>query len=263
MASTTLSRNRRILASTLRGFTLGLVNRPREFRQHVVRDTWTVVKRFGAERVQNIEFREIPFLYDAIVDAYIDDRQRAIIAALARGLGAQTFFEIGTNLGRTTWTVARHNPDVTVYTLDVDPADQPEQTQLKLGADDRAYFRPADACGIAFRDSAEAERITQLWGDSATFDYTPYEGRMDFVYIDGAHSYEYVKSDTAHAMRMLSPTGTIAWDDYATGPGVYEALIELAPSFDRPIYHLLETRMAIYSRQDFVVRAAQDSWPFG
>lgn len=77
---------------------------------------------------------------------------------------------------------------------------------------------------------------------------------MDFVYVDGAHTYDYVKSDSANALRLLSPTGTIAWDDYTTGTGVYEHILEIAASSDRPIYHVFGTRMALYSRQDFVRR---------
>ncbi len=77
---------------------------------------------------------------------------------------------------------------------------------------------------------------------------------MDFVYVDGAHTYDFVKSDSANALRLLSPTGTIAWDDYTTGTGVYEHILEIAASSDRPIYHVFGTRMALYSRQDFVRR---------
>lgn len=263
MPTSTFSRNRRILLSTVRGFTGGLLHRRAEFRQHVVRDAWTVAKRFGAASVQNIEFRDIPFLYGAVVDGYVDDHQRSIIAALVRGLDCRTFFEIGTSLGRTTWTVAHHNPELEIYTLDVPLADQADETAFELGADDRTYFRPVAACGEAFRGTAEAGRITQLWGDSATFDYSPFVGKCDFVYVDGAHTYNYVKSDTANALRMLSPTGTIAWDDYTTGPGVYEYVLELAPELDRPVYHLMDTRMAIYSRADFVRRSAPDNFPFG
>ncbi len=262
MASSVFSRNRRIILSTARGFVLGAVRRPAELRRHVVRDAWTATKRFSAESVENIEFREIPFLYDAVVEGYIDDPQRAVIAALVGGLGCRSFFEIGTNRGRTAWMVARHNPDLRLYTLDVAPEGTPEQTRFELGADDRTYFRPPDGCGEAFRGTPEAERIQQLWGDSATFDYRPYAGTIDFAYIDGAHTYEYVKSDTEKALALLSPTGTIAWDDYATGPGVYQALLEIAPTLDRPVYHLLETRMALYSRRDFVARAPADTFPF-
>jgi hypothetical protein len=99
MPSTTFSRNRRILLSTLGGVTRGLVRRRAELRHHVVRDFWTIAKRFGAESVENIEFREIPFLYSAVVEGYIDDQQRSVIAALVRGLDCHTFFEIGTRRG--------------------------------------------------------------------------------------------------------------------------------------------------------------------
>lgn len=263
MSSSTFARNRRIILSTARGVASGLWRRPDEFRHHVIRDTWTIAKRFGATSIQNIEFRDIPFLYGARVEGYIDDPQRSIIAALVAELGCQTFFEIGTSLGRTTWTVAHHNPDLRVWTLDVPPSEDVDQTALELGADDRTYFRPADRCGEAFHATPESDRITQLWGDSARFDYSPYAGKMDFVYVDGAHSYDYVRSDSQRALQMLSPRGTIAWDDYVTGPGVYEYLSELAPSLDAPIYHLIDTRMAIYSRQQFVARQAPDNFPFG
>jgi predicted O-methyltransferase YrrM len=261
--TSTFSRNRRIILATARGLARGLVRRPSEFRRHVIRDTWTIAKRFGASGIQNIEFRDIPFLYGARVEGYVDDHQRAIIAALVSELGARTFFEIGTSLGRQAWTVAHHAPGVQLWTLDVPPSDAAENTALELGPDDRTYFRPVDRCGEAFRGTDESERITQLWGDSATFDYSPYAGQMDFVYVDGAHSYEYVRSDTGRALEMLSPQGTIVWDDYVTSPGVYEYLGELAPTLDGPIYHLIGTRMAFYSRQRFVKRTPRDNFPFG
>ena len=88
MPTSTFSRNRRIFLSTARGVAAGLVRRPAEFRQHVVRDTWTIAKRFGATGIENVEFRDIPALYEARVEGYVDDPQRAIIAALAGALGA-------------------------------------------------------------------------------------------------------------------------------------------------------------------------------
>lgn len=259
MLSSTLTRNRRIMLITLRGLRRGMTRRRAEFRHHVVRDVWTVAKRFGAESVQNIEFREIPCLWEARVEGYLEDQQRLLLAALARGLGCRTFFEIGTNRGRTTWTMARNNPELQSFTLDVPQGAASEATAFELGSDDRWCFRD-DSCGEAFCGASEAERITQLWGDSATFDFSPYYGRIDFVYIDGAHTYDYVRSDSANALRMLSPTGTIVWDDYTTGTGVYEHVVELARSLDRPVYHVYGTRIAIYSRQDFVSRVPPDDY---
>ena len=259
MLRTTITRNRRILLSTARGVAIGAVRRTDELRHHVVRDAWTVAKRFAAESVQNIERREVPFFVDAVVEGYVEDHQGMLIAALAQGLDARTFFEIGTNRGRTSWTVARNNPELEVYTLDVPLSATSADVALEMGSDDHHFFRPGEACGEAFRGTPEAKRITQLWGDSATFDFSAYTGTIDLIYIDGGHTYEYVKSDTARALQVLSPTGTIVWDDYGSHPGVYEFVTELAPTLDKPVYHVFGTRMAIYSRQDFVVRRPFDS----
>jgi len=58
MLRSTLSRKRRIFLSTARGVAVGAVRRTEELRHHVVRDAWTVAKRFAAEWVKNIERRE-------------------------------------------------------------------------------------------------------------------------------------------------------------------------------------------------------------
>lgn len=258
MVRTTLIRNRRILLSTMLGVAGGVVPRSSEFRHHVLRDAWTVAKRFGAGSVVNIERREIPFFVDAVIKGYVEDHQAMLIAALARGLSARTFFEIGTNRGRTSWTVAHNNPELHVYTLDVPLGATSANVALELGSDDHRFFRPGEACGEAFRDTPEAQRITQLWGDSATFDFSPYAGAIDLIYVDGGHSYAYVKSDTKNALEVLSPTGAIVWDDYGSHPGVYEFVTELAPTLDKPVYHVFGSRMAIYSRRDFVVRRPFD-----
>lgn len=226
----------------------------------MVRDAWTVAKRFAAGSVVNIERREIPFLVDAVIEGYIEDHQVMLIAALGQGLGAKTFFEFGTNRGRATWTVAHNNPEITVYTLDIPLGQHSDDLALRLESCDEHCFRPGAACGEAFHDTPEAARIMQLWGDSATFDYSPYEGSIDLIYIDAAHTYEYVKSDTDNALRMLSPSGTIVWDDYGSNPGVYKLVNELAPTLDHPVYHVFGTRIALYGRQDFVVRRPFDDY---
>jgi predicted O-methyltransferase YrrM len=259
MLRTTFTRNRPIVTSTLRGVASGLVRRRSEFRHHVVREAWTVAKRFGAEAVENIELREIPCVQDVVVEGYIDDYQRLIIAALAQGLEYKTFFEIGTSSGRTSWIVARNNPELRAFTLDLPPKSTPSDATLELADDDRRFLRD-DSCGYAFHGTAEEKRITQLAGDSATFDYSPWEGQVDLIYIDAAHTYDYVKSDTLSALRMLSPTGTIIWDDYTTGAGVYEFITKFAPTMDRPVFHIFGTRVVLYSRKDIVHRLPFDNF---
>jgi hypothetical protein len=100
----------------------------------------------------------------------------------------------------------------------------------------------------------KGERITALIGDSATFDFAPYRGAIDFVYVDGAHSYDYVRNDTEAALGLLSPNGVIAWDDYPAISGVYRALNELAPTLSGSLFHILGTRLAVYSERELVSR---------
>ena len=54
----------------------------------------------------------------------------------------------------------------------------------------------------------------QHFGDSARFDYSPYEREIDLVYVDGAHSYQHIRNDTAAACRMVTPRGVIVLGDY-------------------------------------------------
>src|SRR5436190_18063607 len=236
-----------------------MYKRRAEFRHHVVRDAWTLIKRFGADTIENVELREIPILGQTVVEGPLDDSHRLLLAALARGLDYRTFFEIGTNRGMTTWAVAHNNPELEAWTLDVPPGSAPGDAALALPPDDHRFFAPAQ-CGEAFRDTTEAERITQLFGDSATFDFAPYTGKIDLVYVDGAHAYEYVRRDSENALRMLTERGTIAWDDYTSNPGVWRALRELAGELDRPLFHVYGTRMVIYSRQELVHRLPSDNY---
>ena len=56
--------------------------------------------------------------------------------------------------------------------------------------------------------------IVQHFGDSAKFDFSPFIGTCDLVYIYGAHSFGYVKNDTHAAFEIVSTKGAIVWDDY-------------------------------------------------
>lgn len=243
-----------ILGKVARGAARGLRERRQELRYRLLRDVWSSTKRFGATGIENIAIREIPGIRDEVIEGYIDDRNRVVLAALCRALGAKTFFEIGTNRGRTAWTVARNNPDISVHTLDLPDQEALSDVAFELNKSDRDFFTAEWDRGDAYRGTPEETRIETLLGDSATFDYTPYLGKMDVVLVDGAHSYEYVRSDTENALRLLSPDGTIVWDDYPAIPGVFKHLTDIAPELDRPLYHLFETRLVVYSRKEFVQR---------
>jgi hypothetical protein len=135
---------------------------------------------------------------------------------------------------------------VTVQRLDLPGADGAENVELELS--DPYLFaqwnRGRDHAGTS------EGRIHQLVGDSATFDPSPFEDAVEVVYVDGSYSYTYVKNDTEQALRMLSPSGTLLWDDYPHYGGVYAYLNELSPTLDRPLLHILGTRLVMYSRHE-------------
>jgi predicted O-methyltransferase YrrM len=152
-----------------------------------------------------------------------------VIAHLVAARQPETVFEIGTFDGRTTLNLAA-NTSGNVFTLDL-PASGRSTAAFPLDPGDGRYISKPGS-GARFAGTQEARRITELYGDSATFDFSPWEGRMDMVFVDGAHSLEYVLNDTDRALRLLRPEGgVILWHDYdACFNGVTEALNEVARS---------------------------------
>jgi predicted O-methyltransferase YrrM len=142
------------------------------------------------------------------------------LSSLAVSLDAQTIFEIGTFTGVTTWTQARNLPEAVIHTLDIPPAEEPKWDV----AEDDAHRASED--DLLYR-ALPTGKIVQHWSDSATFDFSGFEQAVNLVYVDGAHSEPYVRSDTEQALRMLSTGGAVVWDDYwRLSPGVVKVLHE-------------------------------------
>ncbi len=78
--------------------------------------------------------------------------------------------------------------------------------------------------GRLFRETDVEHKITQLWGDSLTFEFAPYTEAMDLVFIDGNRQYEYVMSDSENGRRMLRPGGLLVWHDYNYADSVTDAV---------------------------------------
>jgi hypothetical protein len=150
-----------------------------------------------------------------------------VIAAIVSDLRPSASLEIGTFNGRTTLNIAANSADDAVtYTLDL-PAEGLGDAKLPLDpADPGMIVKPGS--GALFAGTELAPRIRQLFGDSAAFDFGPYRGGIDFVFVDGAHSREYVLNDSSVAMELLrGGRGIVLWHDYAGWDGVTRALDEL------------------------------------
>ena len=150
---------------------------------------------------------------DAPVDGNVTPYEIDVIAALVKTHEPMVLFEIGTFDGRTSLNMAANAPaGATVYTLDL-PAEGLGSTAFALELNEDAFVKKSRS-GARFVNAEASRNIIQLLGDSATFDFSPYYGKVDFMFIDGSHAYEYVKSDTIAALKMVREDGIIIWHDY-------------------------------------------------
>lgn len=124
-------------------------------------------------------------------------------------------FEIGTMRGYTAYHFALNTPDDgKIYTLDL-PQGESVQPALRTTVIDTLHVNDhAQTESYYFEGSAVGTKITCLFGDSALFDFSPFHGKVDFFFIDGAHSYDYVRSDTLNALQCCHPGSVIAWHDF-------------------------------------------------
>ena len=243
-------RNRSLVAGVLTGVIRNWLSDPGPVRSHLFTNLWIELKRYGASRISNIELSQIRGIDQVRVHGPVRRHSPLIVAALSTLLECETVFQIGPDLGETAWLLAHNLPNARIFLLDqrTEPSDQAEH-----GSADRLYHLSRADHGVRLDTTPDGSRITRLPGESATFDFLPYSGTADLVYIEGSRRYPYIKSDTEAAFGLLSELGTIVWDGYSGDPGVYAYLNRLAPSLDRPIFHILGTRLAMYSRWDVVV----------
>jgi predicted O-methyltransferase YrrM len=137
------------------------------------------------------------------------------LCLLCRLLNAKIVFEIGTLQGYTRLHLALNSgSDAEVYTLDL-PPEGGETPALRTTVVDESVIRMLGAKRrYAFEGLPAARKIHCLYGDSAAFDYGPFVGKVDLFFIDGAHSYEYVRSDTMNTLKCCHPGSVIAWHDF-------------------------------------------------
>jgi predicted O-methyltransferase YrrM len=133
------------------------------------------------------------------------------LAVLMKRVNARRVFEFGTYRGVSTTQLALNlPPGGQVFTLDL-PV---ENLNTKFALDTTGEVDVVqDARKGDLIPGPLRAQITFLAQDSADFDPAPYEGTMDLVFVDGAHTAEYVKNDSEKGWRMLRPGGILCWHD--------------------------------------------------
>ena len=172
------------------------------------------------------------------------------LSILTQILEPRVIFEIGTFRGGTTRALARHAPaECKIYTLDL-PPEQYGQSALKQHDSDinnvllNREHKPQIG-DLYLQDLAASSRINQLLGSSDTFNYAPFHGQVDLFFIDGAHSYDFIASDTGNALKCLSEKGVVVWHDFKGG---FRGILRFFRGFSQThdLYHLIDTSLVLY-----------------
>lgn len=168
---------------------------------------------------------------------------------LLKGLAKQYpdcfYFEIGTWRGESAVNIASVTPNC--YTLNL-----PNEALKNLGCNDE-YLKQQGFF------SNQNKSITHLKGDSTNFDFSPYYGKCDVVFIDGDHRYEGVLNDTKIAFKLLKDDNSvIVWHDYINHSfdvrwDVVQGILDGCNSNDlKYLYYVNNTLSAVFTKKSLI-----------
>jgi len=163
------------------------------------------------------------------------------LAALTRHKQPHSIFEIGTFEGLTSVVFCKNgHPGVRVHTLDL-PHQRKDLQRTTRSFDSHSIGQQYDS-GHLIDKLISDNRVECLFGDSALFDFGPYQDQIDLFFVDGAHTEDYVAKDSLNAFRCVAPGGWTIWHDCLT-PQVLSVLKLIAQEL--PVYHISQTSLAI------------------
>jgi len=104
------------------------------------------------------------------------------LALVAKALSPRIVFEIGTLKGYTALLFALNTPmDCLIYTLDLPRHGGAIPSLSTTLADDLHISRRAQG-GYLYQSHPVGKKVTQLFGDSARFEFTPWTGKVDLFF---------------------------------------------------------------------------------
>ncbi len=157
---------------------------------------------------QAIELRETNS-----TDGNVSNYELYVLTRLISHYKPLKVMEFGTFNGRTTLNLAYHLPaNGEIITIDLPDTDN--DPKLDASSKDLRYIRNKEK-GALFKNDPISEKITFIRADTAEVDLKEHFGTVDMVFIDAAHSKEYVKNDTDLAYKLVKKDkATIIWHDY-------------------------------------------------
>ncbi|MEY4002417.1 MAG: hypothetical protein RIT07_459 [Bacteroidota bacterium] len=168
----------------------------------------------------------------------------ALLKSLAAGIPKCRYFEIGTWRGESVANVAEVAKECTTLNL------SPEQI-VGLGL-------PQEYADLHGFFSKELPNVTQLYGDTASFDFSSLQQQYDLIFVDGDHHYAMVKSDTENIFKtLLHEKSVVVWHDAAYTPEklrpevIYGILQGTPAALHHKIFHVSNTQCAVFLPEGF------------
>jgi tRNA A58 N-methylase Trm61 len=173
-------------------------------------------------------------------NASLNINDKLAIAIICNVFKPKTVIEIGTFRGETTDLLANNLTNANIYTLDLPPDFKNHQD--RVDPDDLEVLKLRKP-GLYIQNSYDTGSLVhQIYGDSAAFDFKGLNQSFDLAFIDGAHSYEYVKNDTEVLLPLMNKGGWLIWDDYSFS---FPEIIKYVNTFhNQGAFHIYGTRFA-------------------
>ena len=146
------------------------------------------------------------------------DFEAWIISTLSKV--SKNIFEFGTCSGKTTYLMALNSSeDTKITTITLNPNEinniqkfvKDNESSYKNIKNETIYDK------FLFSGTPEEKKIEVIFINSLDFKNTEFKEKIDFIFIDGGHTYSIVKNDSEKSFEMLKPNGIILWHDYVPG----------------------------------------------
>ena len=208
-----------------------------------------LLKKYGKTQLPTVDINN--FLQNGTAEVnhftFLDGSSLLTDLALLKSVAASykkcDYMEIGTWRGESILNVADTGANCTSVNL------SPEDI-IAMGMNEK--YAHLHGCLIPDKNN-----IKSVYANSLTFDFGTLNQKYDLIFVDGDHSYEAVKSDSAKVYELLKDDNSmIIWHDYGYNPetprhSVIAAILDGLPDETHQyLYHVSNTICAVYSRQN-------------
>jgi len=191
----------------------------------------------------------IPDSFDVV--GMTSDYEAWILSVLAKQ--SNKIFEFGTCSGKTTSLLAMNAPfEARIFSITLDE-DQSKLVKAEKG-DNKYAFKNLKSESVynkfIFSGKDFEKKIKIIFQDSKKLIVQPYIEQFDLIFIDGAHTYSYVKNDSEKAFQMIKKGGYILWHDFNIGKKSCKDVVKYLEEnvYKKKIYHIKNTSLCFYQK---------------